>query len=159
MTKTGIATAAAFLITLLQSAAHAQTVVTFDGVVVESCVLSVTTPGTLGVSTDSGKVLGSEQPSGVAAVLAVTATAGAPTITFSAPTMSARPSAYTGTPTVSMRYTSLGGANQAYTSGQSQYTSTNPLTDAVTVHARAVDNGGFAAGTYQVQTTATCQQP
>ena len=138
--------------------AQAQTIVQFDGVVVESCVLSVSTPGVLGVSANSGTEIGSELPNGVAAVMSVVATAGTPTISFTAPTLSVKPAAYSGTPTVAMKYTSLGGANQAYTSNASQYTSTNPLTDTVTLNAKATDSSGFAAGSYRVQTTATCQQ-
>ncbi|MFP5329658.1 MAG: hypothetical protein ACLGHC_05915 [Alphaproteobacteria bacterium] len=139
-------------------AAEAQTAVQFDGAVVASCVLSVGTPGVLGVSASSGTEIGSEQPGGVAAVLSVVATAGAPTISFSAPTLSVKPGAYTGTPTVSLKYTSPGGASQAYTSSASQYTSTNALGDTVTLNAKAADSSGFPAGNYRIQTTATCQQ-
>lgn len=138
--------------------AEAQTVVQFDGLVVASCVLTVSTPGVLGVSTSSGTEIGSEQPSGVAAVMAVVATAGAPTISFTAPTMSVSPGEYSGSPTVALKYTSPGGANQAYTSSSSQYTSTNPLTDTITLNAKATDSSGFAAGNYRIQTTATCEQ-
>ena len=152
--------AAAVLTTvaLAYQPAQAQTVVPFDGTVVASCVLSVSTPGVLGVNSSSGTEIGSEQPGGQAAVLSIVATAGAPTITFSAPSMSTKPGAYTRTPSVSIRYTSPGGANRAYTSSSSQYTSTNALGDTVTLHAKAEDSGGFAAGTYRLQTTATCQQ-
>lgn len=154
------AAAAAALTALLAplAPAQAQTVVQFDGLVIASCVLSVSTPGVLGVSTSSGTEIGSEQPSGVAAVMAVVATAGAPTISFTAPTMSVKPGAYSGSPTVALKYTSLGGANQAYTSSSSQYTSTNPLTDTITLNAKATDSSGFAAGSYRIQTTATCEQ-
>ena len=72
--------------------------------------------------------------------------------------MNTKPAAYGGTPTVSLKYSSTGGANQAYTTGASQYTSTNPLGDTVTLNAKAVDLNGFVAGTYNVRTTATCQQ-
>lgn len=138
--------------------ATAQTAIDFDGAVVASCVLSVTTPGVLGVSASSGTELGSEQPGGVAAVMSVTATAGAPTISFTAPTMSVKPTGYGGTPAVSLKYTSPGGANQAYTNGGSQYTSSNALTDTITLNAKATDSSGFTAGSYQIRTTATCQQ-
>ena len=136
----------------------AQTVVQFDGTVVASCVLTVTTPGVLGVSASSGTEIGSEQPGGVAAVMTVVATAGAPTVSFTAPTLSVAPGDYAGTRTVSMKYSSTGGASQAYTSDASEYTSTNALNDVVTLNAKATDSSGFAAGTYRVQTTATCQQ-
>lgn len=142
----------------LAGPAQGQTVVQFNGLVVQSCILTVGTSGTLGISTSSGTEMGTEQTGGLAASLTVLATAGAPTISFTAPTMSAKPSAYTGTPTVSLRYTSPGGANQAYTTAASQYTSSNPLGDTISLHAKAQDTGGFAAGTYRLQTTATCQQ-
>lgn len=141
----------------LPSVARAQVLVPFDGRVTASCVLTVTTPGVLGMNS-MGTELGSEQTGGIAAVLDVAATGGAPTILFAAPTMSVKPTAYGGSPTVSMRYTSTAGANQPYTTGASQYTSTNPRRDTVTLHAKAVDSGGFNAGDYRVQTTATCQQ-
>lgn len=151
------ALAAAAFSLALPSSAYAQSVVPFDGRVVAVCVLTVTTSGVLGMNT-GGTELGSEQSGGGAAVLDVVATGGAPTILFTAPTMSMKPSAYAGSPTVSVKYTSTGGANQPYTSAASQYTSTNPRRDTVTLDAKAVDSGGFNAGDYRLQTTATCQQ-
>lgn len=145
-------------VALCAAPAQSQTVVQFDGLVIASCVLAVSTPGVLGVNASSGTEIGSEQTAGVASVLTVVATAGAPTVSFTAPTMSIEPGAYSGNPTISLKYSSPGGANQAYTSGASQYTSTNPLTDTVTLNAKAVDSSGFAAGNYRIQTTATCQQ-
>lgn len=136
--------------------AQAQTVVQFNGLVVPVCVL-VASAGDLAMSS-SGTELGSEQPTGSAASLAVTSTGGAPTVSFTAPTMSIKPVAHTSSPTVSLKYSSPGGAAQGYTSSASQYTSTNPLGDTVTLDAKAVDAGGFVAGNYRVQTTATCQQ-
>jgi len=153
---TGIAAAAS--LTIPAAPAEAQSVIQFTGIVVPSCILTVSTPGLLGVSTNSGTELGSELPGGNAAVLAVIATAGAPTIQFTAPTMSAKPAGYSGSPTISIKYTSTGGASQAYTTASSHYTSSSPLGDTVTVNAKADDAAGFPAGTYQVQTTATCQQ-
>ena len=138
--------------------AVAQTVVGFDGSVSPSCVLSITTPGALGVNLNSGTEISSEQAGGVAAVLSVAATAGTPTISFTAPTLSLKPGDYTGTPTISLKYTSPGGANQAYTTSASQFTSSNALGDTVTLHAKVTDPAGFTAGNYRVQTVATCQQ-
>ena len=143
---------------LVPAPAQAQTVVQFDGLIIASCVLTVSTPGVLAANASSGTEVGSEQTGGVPAVLAVVATAGRPTISFTAPSMSVKPGAYSGTPTVALKYTSLGGANQAYTSSASQYTSNNILADTITLNARATDASGFAAGSYRIQTTATCQQ-
>lgn len=137
--------------------AAAQTVVVFDGLVVQSCILSISTPGVLGANTN-GTEIGSEQGGGVAAVLSIVATAGAPTVTLAAPTLSLKPTGYTRPAAVSHSYTSPGGANQAYTNGSSQYTSTNALGDTLTLHAKATDSVGFVAGSYRIQTTVTCQQ-
>lgn len=136
-------------------AARAQ-VVNFPGAVVPICVL-VPTAGLLALSA-SGTTLGSEETGGTAASLAVTSTGGAATVAFTAPTLAAKPVAYAGTPTVSLKYSSGGGAAQGYTSDASQYTSTNPLSDTVTLHAKAVDSGGFVQGDYRIATTATCSQ-
>ena len=141
----------------LPAAAPAQTVVAFDGIVVPLCILTVSTSGVLALST-TGTELASEQTGGVAGVLEVVATGGAPTILFSAPTMSIKPVTYVGTPIVSLKYTSTGGATQAYTTASSQHSSTNPLGDTITLNAKAVDSTGFSAGNYRLQTTATCQQ-
>ena len=151
-----LALAAAAAVAAPLSAAQAQ-IVRFDGLIVASCTLVLSTPGVLGTNT-AGTEIGSEQTGGVAATLGVVALGGAPTVQFTAPTMSIKPVAYTGTPTVSLKYSSTGGANQTYTSSASEYTSTNPLTDTVTLHAKAVDSGGLVAGSYRLQTTATCQQ-
>lgn len=138
-------------------AARAQTIVAFDGTIASTCILAISTPGGLGMST-TGTEIGSDQAAGVAAVLSVTATAGAPTLSFTAPSMSLKPGDYAGTPTISLAYTSPGGASQAYTNSSSNYTSTNPLGDTVTLNAKAVDSNGFAAGAYRLQTTVTCSQ-
>jgi hypothetical protein len=136
-------------------AADAQ-VVNFQGIIVPVCVL-VPTAGVLAINA-AGNQIGSEESGGAAAALAVTSTGGAPTISFTAPTLAAKPAGYGGTPTLSLKYSSGGGAAQAYTSASSQYTSTNPLSDTVTLHAKAADSNGFVAGTYRIATTATCSQ-
>lgn len=139
----------------MAGAAEAQ-VVNFQGVIVPACIL-VPTAGVLAINA-AGNQMGSEETGGAAAALAVTSTGGAPTISFTAPTLAAKPAAYAGTPTLSLKYSSGGGAAQAYTTSSSQYTSTNPLSDTVTLHAKAADSNGFVAGTYRIATTATCSQ-
>lgn len=146
----------ALLAAATPASVEAQTVIPFTGIVLESCVLTVSTPGVLAMSS-SGTELGSQASGGVAAVLGVVATGGAPTVKFTAPTMSVKPAAYAGSSAVSLAYTSTGGANQAYTTAASQYTASGTL-DAVTLHAKAVDASGFAAGNYTLRTTATCEQ-
>lgn len=155
--RTHIISAAAGTALLAAPGAQAQTVVPFDGVVVAVCILTVVTPGVLAMST-TGTELGSEQTGGVGAVLTAVATGGTPTMSFTAPSMSIDPVDYAGTPTVSLKYTSPGGANQGYTTEASQYVSTNPLGDTITLNAKAVDATGFVAGSYQLQTVATCEQ-
>ena len=137
------------------SSAQAQ-VVNFEGTIVPACVLTPT-DGNMAINA-SGTVVGSEESGGTAASLSVASTGGTATVAFSAPTLAAKPVAYTRTPTLSLRYTSPGGAAQAYTSSSSQYTSTNPLSDVITLHAKATDAAGFVAGTYRIATTATCSQ-
>ncbi len=150
--------AAGTLLTGLAAPAHAQSVLAFNGLVTTSCILSVSTSGSLGVNTSTGTEIGSELSGGAAAVLTVVSTGGRPTLTFSAPTMSQRPAAYAGSPIINLKYSSTGGGNQSYTTGQSSYTSTNALGDLVTLNMKADDSGGFAAGSYRLQTTVTCQQ-
>jgi hypothetical protein len=132
--------------------------VSFEANVLASCVLTLGANERLGTSNDGGTRIGSEEAGGSAAGLTIVATGGRPTITVGAPTLSQKPSGYTGSPTVHVRYTSNGGANQAYTAGSTSYTSTNLLGDSLSLNARALDAEGFAAGNYRIQTQVTCQQ-
>ncbi|MBA3525938.1 MAG: hypothetical protein M3438_07020 [Pseudomonadota bacterium] len=118
ITATSARRAAGAAVLLLAGAgtAGAQTVVAFDGAVVQSCVLSITTPGVLGGNTN-GTEIGSEQTGGTAAVLAITATAGAPTIAFAAPTMSLKPVTYTGTAAVTIATPCRGAPTRATPAG------------------------------------------
>ena len=137
--------------------AQAQTAIQFDGAVVATCIISISTPGALAMNT-LGTEIGSEHTGGTGALLSVTATGGAPKLSFTAPSLALKPGGYSGSPTVSIRYSSTGGANQGYTSNASFYTSTNALGDTVTLHAKAADSAGYKAGNYRVQTTVTCSQ-
>ena len=145
---------AAGLVTLTSAPARAGDVV-FTGSLLNSCVLNVSTPGVLGASTD-GQTLSSELGTGTAAVLAVVAVGAAPTLSFTAPTVTT-PAAHTGTTTAAIRFQALGGATQAYTSSASSMTG-GPLLDTVTINSRIQASGGFKSGTYTVKTTVTCQQ-
>ena len=139
---------------LCTAGAAGATNVTLSGTVINSCVLTITTPGTLAPSTD-GTRLGSEETGGVAAVMSVVATGAAPTINFAAPTLSGPSGSEDATTAV--RYTSTGGANQAYTSSSSSRTMTG-LLDTFTVNGRVTHATGFPAGQYTVTSVATCQQ-
>jgi hypothetical protein len=120
-----------------------------------TCVLTINNSGVL-ASNENATELGSEQSGGRAAALSVTATGLTPTIIFTAPTLVERPGSYSRTPVVSMRYTSIAGANQPYMTTGSGYRS-SLLTDLITINAKAVDPLGFSAGNYRLVTTATCQ--
>jgi hypothetical protein len=139
-----------------QTVQAAGTTVSFTGTIVGSCTLSISTPGTLKLNT-GGNMLSSEEVGALPATVAVIAVGGQPTINFTAPAFTTTPGGYNHTPTVELKYTSLGGANQAYTTGTSSYTA-SLLLDTIVVNAKATDTGGFLAGTYVVGTTATCQQ-
>lgn len=129
--------------------------VSFTGAVANLCVLTITTPGTLGMAA-SGTGMSSEDTGGLPALLAVAATGSSPSISFSAPDLNG-PSGSTANATKEISYSSPGGANQGYTSQASSY-SMNRLIDTVTIKARATNMSGFGTGTYGITSTATCQQ-
>lgn len=143
--------AGALSLCLGAQAASAQTVVRFSGTVLNSCILALSTPGVL--TSQNGTQLTSTVP----ALLSVTAIGDSPRVSFTAPAMATKPTGYTRSPTVEMAYTSLSGANQAYTTGASSYRG-GILIDVYTVNARATDNDGFPSGGYAIESTATCQQ-
>lgn len=129
--------------------------VVFTGTLVNSCVLNVATPGLLAATTD-GTTLSSENSGGVAAVLAVVAVGTAPTLSFTAPTLTT-PTGFSGTPTTAIRYQAASGGSRAYTSSASSITA-GALLDTLTINSRVQNAGGFISGTYTVRTTVTCQQ-
>lgn len=129
--------------------------VTFTGIVTNSCVLNLSTAGVLAPTTD-GTTLATETGGGAAAVLVVVAVGTAPTLNFSAPTVTT-PNGFSGTAIATVRYTSTGGANQAHTSAPTTVR-TGGLLDTFTVNSRVSGPAGFASGTYGVRTVVTCQQ-
>jgi hypothetical protein len=129
--------------------------VRLTGNLLSSCVLSLTTPGQLATSSDP-TIFGSEQPGGLAATMTVVAIGASPTVEFTAPTVDA-PGGFSPTAQAQIRYTSLGGSNQAYTASASS-SSTVRLLDTFTIDARVVSTEGFQSGTYTVRTMATCEQ-
>lgn len=129
--------------------------VTLSGSVINSCVLTLSSPGSLTLSND-GTTLGSAQTGGSAAVLTVAAAGSAPTLTFAAPTLTS--GAATSGAVTEVAYNASGsGANQAYTTNQT--TASSNLIDTFTVNARVTRSAGFASGTYSVTTVVTCGQP
>ncbi|MFS0737099.1 hypothetical protein ABC347_08615 [Sphingomonas sp. 1P06PA] len=131
------------------------TTVSFSGVVANLCVLTLTTPGLMGVSND-GTLLSSRESGGLKAVLAVVATGTNPQLSFSAPQLTG-PSASTSSATTLLGYTSLGGGNRALSGGASSFTA-NRLLDTVTIDGAALNSTGFVTGTYTLSSTVTCQQ-
>lgn len=120
-----------------------------------SCVLSLGSEGRLAISQD-GTTFGSEEATGLPATLTVLAVGGAPSVQFTAPTADGPSGTLTGA-TTAIRYVSLGGTNQPYTSAASTGANVR-LLDTITVHGRVIRPAGFEAGNYLVRTTATCQQ-
>lgn len=140
---------------LISGTAQANNDVTFTGSLISSCVLNLSTPGLLSASTD-GTTLSSETSGGTSALLAVVAVGTAPTVSFGAPTLNAPAGAASGS-TTSIKWTTLSGKNQAFTSNTSSASGLS-LIDAFTVNTRVQNSSGFASGNYTVRTTVTCQQ-
>ena len=144
--------ASALLIGLVSAPAAAANV-SLSANLVNSCVLSIGSNGTMTAAT-TGTQIGSENSGGSSASLTMVAIGSLPTVTFAAPTLSS-PAGWSATHTNSIRYTSSGGANQAYTSAQSTSTA-SALTDTFTVHGKVDSAAGFAAGSYTLNTVVTC---
>jgi hypothetical protein len=130
-------------------------IVSFTGLAINLCVLTVTTPGLIAVSAN-GTTMASTEVGGLPATMTVVATGATPTIQFSAP-QATGPGGWGGSPVASIAYTSLGGANQAYTSSASSR-AVGGLLDTFTFNGRIQNATGFTTGTYTLATTATCQQ-
>lgn len=141
---------------LLALAAPADAVeIRLTGTLLSSCVLSLATPGQLAIAGDAGSY-GSENVGGLAATMTVVAIGTVPSISFTAPAVDA-PGGFSPTAVAEIRYTSLGGTNQAYTSAASSSSAVR-LLDTFTIHGRILSSEGFQSGNYAVRTTATCQQ-
>lgn len=137
------------------STAHAADV-NLGANLISSCVLSLGTSGTMTASA-TGTLLSSENSGGGAATLSVVAIGAQPTISFAAPSLTTSPSGWTESHTDEIKYTSTGGANQAYTSSSSS-AAMSGLTTIFTIHGKVTSAGGFAAGAYNLRTVATCSQ-
>lgn len=129
--------------------------VTFSGTVANLCVLTITTPGALALSSN-GTALSSDEVGGVASVLAVAATGTNPTISLTAPQLTGPAASLSGA-TKELSFSSPGGGAQAWTAAGSTYTA-NRLIDTMTIKARATNSAGFVTGSYAINATATCQQ-
>jgi hypothetical protein len=140
--------------TIISTSTPAQAVnVSFSGTLVNLCILTPAL-GTLGLATD-GSRLGSAEPGGLAATMTVVGTGSTPTLTIGAPTLTGPTGTSSAVTTLS--YTSVSGANQAFTG--SQTTTTASLLDTFTFNARVTKSGGFPSGIYTVTSVVTCAQP
>jgi hypothetical protein len=153
--KIVLATVAATALFAATGAQAADNTVTFTGTLVNSCILNLSTPGLLAAGSD-GTSLSSESVGGLSAVMAVTAIGTKPTLTFAAPSLTA-PNGIEGSPVTSIRWNSLSGKAQAYTSGASTATGVS-LIDTFTVNSKVENTAGFPSGNYTVRTVVTCQQ-
>src|SRR5262249_38850959 len=108
---------------------------------VNSCILTL---GTTGIMTpnSSGTQISSEESGGTAATLTLVAIGSVPTLSFSAPSLTTSPAGWGASPTVEVKYSSLGGANQGYTSNASS-ASLAALTDSFTINGRVSSSTGF----------------
>lgn len=125
------------------------------GNLLSSCILSLSTEGQLRIS-DDPTIFGSEASGGLPATMTVVAIGATPTVNFTAPAIDA-PAGFSSDATAAIRYTSLGGSNQPYTTGASSSSQVR-LLDTFTIHSRIVSTEGFQTGNYTVRTVATCQQ-
>jgi len=122
------------------------------------CTLSLSTQGTLTLSSD-GQRLGSEEgpsPSpGTITILSI----GSSTLTVAAPVWAQTPGTYqSGGETFEVRYSApLSGGTQPYTSSQTSFAIPNLVNPVLlTMHNRVTTTHGFAAGAYLTHTVVTC---
>jgi len=133
--------------------------ITFDGSILDTCTLALTSNGTLGASLD-GTTMGSEVGSGHAAKMTILST-GSHTIQVAAPSRtSPPPSGYnTATETVAVAYsgeTLLSGVSQPYTSSATSFPVGTIALTILDLNSRITNPSGFATGSYTTQTVVTC---
>jgi len=144
-------TAAATLV----AAPTAASEVRLTGSVINSCVLSLPSNGSLALSSDGTRLGSQDGVGGAPATLTVVAAGTAPTLSFSSPTLTG-PAGLSGA-TTTYAFTSTGsGASQSYTASPS--TASSSLVDSFSIHSRVSSASGFPSGNYTVVVTVTCQQ-
>lgn len=131
--------------------AQAQTI-NLIGTVVNLCVLTVATPGSLAIAANGLQLATTN--GGVPASLTVIATGTNPTVTFSSPALVGPSSSGA---TTEVAYSSTGGASHSYDSSGYVY-AMNRLLDTITINGRASNSSGFRSGVYTISATATCSQ-
>lgn len=128
--------------------------VTFTGVVVDTCIIALATPGVMTLSS-SGTILGTDQTLGVPATVTVVSI-GANTISLDEPELLTHPGAYTpSNETVEMNYTGLANHPLFSSLGLQFDLGLVSLTN-LFVNLRISDPDGFAQGTYTARTVLTC---
>lgn len=140
---------------LMMSAPVVAAEIRLAGIVVNSCILSIPTPGTMGLSSDGVRLGSQEGVGGAPATLTIVAAGIPPTLNFSAPALSG-PSGTSGSVTEYAFTSSGSGASQPFTSASS--TAASNLIDTFTIQSRVSRAQGFGTGTYTVAVTVTCQQ-
>lgn len=131
----------------------AATDVEFSGTVSNTCGLTVSTAGTLGLAAD-GKTLGSAVGTGNAAVVGIVSI-GVNTITVDAPLLTESPVTYDpGPQTLEVSYS--GPASQVYTAAQTNF-EIGITTEDLTIENRVRNTLGFDQGAYKTKTVVTCQ--
>jgi hypothetical protein len=148
--------ALAVLLAVVPAAAPAGAAdVTFSGTLSGTCILSLNTPGVLGMT--AGGALSSE--AGVPALLAILSV-GSNQLTINPPVWEETPALYApGTELLEVAYSGLAGlglANQAYTDSlTTRNIGTLPLS-LLTMNARASNSTGFVDGDYELKVVVTC---
>lgn len=149
-----VAAVAAIPLVTWVASAQAQPV-NISGIVSNSCVLGISTGGTLAPSSD-GRTMSSAQSGGLPGGFTLVAVGATPRVKFTAP-VAETPAGFSGSAVASVRYTSLRGAQQDWTSTATTATA-GALLDTFTVHGKIESDSGFASGRYNVQTVVTCEQ-
>ena len=146
--------AAAFIATACVAAPAAPLDVTFPAVVVDTCTVTVATPGVMVMSTD-GTILGSDQPLGVPATVTVLSI-GSNNVSLSAPTLVSYPAGYTpGGETLQINSSGLF-SNPLFTSlGLNFAVGLLPVTNLL-VNLKVTNPSGFKQGLYTAKTVLTC---
>lgn len=132
------------------------TTVEWTGAVANSCVITVSNHGSLGIST-SGQKLSSEETTGMPAQVAVMST-GPNIVTFGTSSMTLAPATYAGSPLSQMKHTSNQGHSNTWQTAPHDV-SVNAGNTVFQVHAQATDSSNvFPMGLYKVSSDVTCSQ-
>lgn len=132
--------------------------ISFSGTVMALCTLATGTDGTLGLSTDGGR-LGSQEGLGLPGTVTIVSI-GSNNIQVAAPTRTQSPVGYNSSgEQLQVAYTGAGGltlVNQAYTASTTQFSVGTIALSVLTIQNRILNANGFAPGAYQTQTVVTC---